>query len=255
MILAIDVGNSQIEIGVFKADSLLKSWRIATGIGRTEDEYMVFIYHFLSIEKISTESLQGVAISSVVPNVTFIFEKMCRKYFKFEPVIIDYRQKTGLKIRYHDPAEVGADRLCSSIAAFQKFNDAVIVIDFGTATTLDVVNSEGEYMGGIIAPGLETTAWALYQRAAKLPKISLEFPLETIGRSTAQSMQSGIMIGAVKMIDGLLEEISKELNSKPHVVATGGLAKLIQPHSKSIEAYFPHLVLEGLYSIYKMNMA
>ena len=160
-----------------------------------------------------------------------------------------------MKILYSDPASVGADRLCNAVAAFQKYNQAVIVIDFGTATTFDIVNNKAEYLGGIISPGVETTAWALYQRAAKLPKISLEFPKRVIGRSTDESMQSGILSGTVKMIDGLVEDIMKELKDDPQVIATGGLAKLIQPRTKYIKQFFPHLVLEGLYQIFNMNVS
>jgi type III pantothenate kinase len=253
-ILVIDIGNTQIELGIFKGNSLEKSWRIATGIDRTEDEYMVFVHHFLGMAGLSQEHISGVVISSVVPNITFLFEKICTKYFNIQPVIVDYTLKLGLKILYSDPASVGADRLCNAVAAFQKFKQAVIVIDFGTATTFDIVNSKAEYLGGIISPGVETTAWALYQRAAKLPKISLEFPKRVIGRSTDESMQSGILAGTVKMIDGLVDDIVKELNEEAQIIATGGLAKLIQPRTKYIKQYFPHLVLEGLYQIYNMNV-
>ena len=253
MILTVDVGNTQIEIGIFRQDELLKSWRISTGIDRTEDEYMTFFHHFLVMEGISYKEINGIALSSVVPNQTFIFEKMFRKYFKIKALIVDHTVNLGIKILYSNPAAVGADRLCNAVAAYQRYKQSVIIIDFGTATTFDVVNSSAEYLGGIIAPGLETTAWALYQRAVKLPKISLEFPPHTIGRSTEQSMQSGIMLGAVRMIDGLLNDIVRELGEKPKVIATGGLARLVQPKTKMIEAYFPHLVLEGLNMIIKMN--
>ena len=161
--------------------------------------------------------------------------------------------KLGINIRYSDPSTVGADRICNAVAAYQKFNNAVIIIDFGTATTFDIINSKAEYLGGIIAPGIETTAWALYQRAAKLPKISLEFPQHVIGKSTMESMQSGIMLGSVKIVDGLVEEIIDELGEKPNIISTGGLSRLIQPRTKYIESYYPHLVLEGLYEIYNLN--
>ncbi|MEJ2049117.1 MAG: type III pantothenate kinase [Calditrichota bacterium] len=253
MILTVDVGNTQIEVGIFEDQKLKKSWRMATGIDRTEDEYMVLIQHFLSLDGISIRNVTGVAISSVVPNITFIFEKMCNKYLGIMPIIVDHKLKLGIKIRYSDPSTVGADRICNAVAAYQKFNNAVVIIDFGTATTFDIINSKAEYLGGIIAPGIETTAWALYQRAAKLPKISLEFPQHVIGKTTMESMQSGIMLGSVKMIDGLVEEIIDELGEKPNIISTGGLSRLIQPRTKYIESYYPHLVLEGLYKIYNLN--
>ncbi|MFZ0390735.1 MAG: type III pantothenate kinase [Calditrichia bacterium] len=253
MILAVDVGNTQIEVGIFEEKELVRSWRIATGVDRTEDEFMMFIHHFLDQENIQMKGLEGVAISSVVPNVTFIFQKMCRKYMQLEPLVVDHLLKMGITICYQNPAAVGADRLCSAAFAWQQFGQAVVAIDFGTATTFDVVNGKGEYLGGIISPGVETTAWSLYRRAAKLPKINLEFPEKAIGRTTEQSMQSGIMLGTVKMLEGMLLEIEKELQETPHVIATGGLARLIQPRTDRIELFFPHLVLQGLNLIFLMN--
>jgi type III pantothenate kinase len=249
----VDVGNSQIELGIFHKDELKGSWRIATGGDRTEDEFMVFIDYFLRLGNIKVNQLEGVAISSVVPNLTFVFKKICNKYLNLSPLIVDHTINLGLKINYKDPAAVGADRLCNAVAAFHRYNGAVVVIDFGTATTFDIVNSKAEYLGGIISAGVESTAWALYQRAAKLPKISLEFPDSVIGNSTETSMQSGILLGTIKMIDGMLKEIFLELEEKPRVISTGGLANLIRSKSKIIEAYYPHLVLEGLNKIYSLN--
>ncbi len=253
MILVMDVGNTQMEIGVFKEGKLQKSWRIATGVDRTEDELVVFFQHFLAQENMALSGLKGAALSSVVPNVTFILEKFCTKYLNIKPLIVDHTVNLGIKIRYSTPAAVGADRLCNAVAAYQRYRQAVVVVDLGTATTFDVVNARAEYLGGIIAPGVEATAWVLHQRASKLPKISLEFPERAIGQNTEESMQAGIMLGTVKMIDGMLEEIFRELNDRPRVIATGGLARLIQPRTKFIETFFPHLVLEGLYQIYELN--
>lgn len=253
MILAIDIGNTQIEIGVFRQYQLFKSWRLASNPERTEDEYMNFLDYFFMSSHLKFSDLHGVALASVVPNKTFIFEKMCDKYLQIKPLIIHHQLNLGIKIRYADPSTVGADRICNAVAAFQKYHQAVVVVDLGTATTFDVVNSKAEYLGGIISPGIETTAWALYQRAAKLPKISLEFPEKVIGRTTEQSMQSGIMLGTVKIVDGLVEEIIKELGEKARVIATGGLGRIIQPRTRYIEDYFPHLVLEGLIQIYHLN--
>lgn len=253
MILVIDIGNSQIELGVFQNNKLLKSWRISTGVDRTEDEYMVFLYHFFSLLDLSIQAVEGISLASVVPNKTFIFKKMCQKYFKIKPLVVDHTLELGIKILYRDPSAVGADRLCNAVAAYSRYKEALVVVDIGTATTFDVVTASGEYLGGIISPGIETTAWALYQRAARLPKISLEIPVKVIGQTTEESMQAGIMIGTIKLIDGLLEEIFSELGKKIRVIATGGLAKLIKDKSQFIEIDIPHLVLEGLNIIYYKN--
>jgi len=255
MILTIDIGNTQIEIGVFESDELIRSWRISSVIDRTEDEYFVFIEKFLQQIQFGIADVKGVGLASVVPNKTFIYEKMCKKYLDIQPLVVDHTIKLGIEIKYDDPAAVGADRLCNAVAAYQKYKQAVVVVDLGTATTFDVVNKKGYYLGGIISPGIETTAWALYQRAAKLPKISLEFPDQFIGTTTEKSMQSGIMFGTIKIVDGLLEEIIAELGDTPKIIATGGLGRLIQPRTRYIEDYYPHLVLEGLYHIYLMNQS
>lgn len=253
MVLTIDVGNTHIEIGLFQQDALAGSWRIATGVNRTEDEFMAFITHFLTLRNHSPEMVEGIAISSVVPPVTEILQKMGEKYFHDPPLVVDHRKKLGIRIRYKNPAAVGADRLCAAVAAYHTYRQAVLVVDFGTATTFDIINGKAEYLGGIISPGLETTAWALYRRAAKLPEISLTFPANTIGTTTEESMQAGIMLGTVKMVDGLLEAIVEELGEKPRIIATGGLARLIQPKTKMIETVVDHLVQQGLYQIYRLN--
>jgi type III pantothenate kinase len=253
MILTIDIGNTQIEVGIFRDDVLKYSWRISSNTDRTEDEYMVYITHFLHSADIQFADISGVGLASVVPNKTFIFEKICEKYLKVKPVIVNHKIKLGIRILYSDPSMVGADRICNAVAAYRLYRQAVVVVDLGTATTFDVVNGKGEYLGGIISPGIETTAWALYQRAAKLPKIALDFPPQVIGRSTEHSMQSGIMLGMIKIVDGLLEDVIEELGEKPRIIATGGLARLIQPRTRYIESFHPHLVLEGLYQIYQLN--
>ena len=253
MILLIDIGNTQIEIGINRSDQLVKSWRISSDIKRTEDEYMIILHFFLNQLGIDSNDINGIGLASVVPNQTAIFEKLCQKYFNVPPLLVDHTIKLGINILYSDPSMVGADRLCNTVAAYHKYNQSVIVVDFGTATTFDVVNGKGDYLGGVISPGIETTAWALYQRAAKLPKISLQFPANFIGKNTEQSMQIGIMHGTIKLVDGILTDIIDELGEKPRIISTGGLGWLIQPKTEMIEAYFPHLVLEGLYEIFKMN--
>ncbi|MCK4894590.1 MAG: type III pantothenate kinase [Calditrichia bacterium] len=253
MILTIDIGNTQIEVGIFKTDQLVRSWRISSVIDRTEDEYMVFLEQFLKQIDMGVEHVEGVGLASVVPNKTFIIEKMCKKYLNIQPLIVDHTIKLGIQIKYDDPASVGADRLCNCVAAFHQYKQAIVVVDFGTATTFDIVNGKGNYLGGIISPGIETTAWALYQRAAKLPKISLDFPTKVIGTTPEKSMQSGIMLGTVKIVDGLLQEVIEELGEQPKIIATGGLGRLVQPKTRHIGEYRPHLVLEGLYQIFLIN--
>jgi type III pantothenate kinase len=250
-----DIGNTQIEVGIYQSDKLLKSWRIASDVKRTEDEYMVSLNFFLKQLEITPRDIRGIGLASVVPNMTAIFEKLCQKYFDIQPLLVDHTLNLGIKILYADPSMVGADRICNSVAAFMRYKQAVIVVDFGTATTFDIVNSAGEYLGGVISPGIETTAWALYQRAAKLPKISLHFPDRLIGNNTEESMQIGIMHGTIRMIEGLLQDIIAELGEKPKIIATGGLGRLIQPKTRLIEDFFPNLVLEGLYQIFLMNQS
>jgi len=253
MILAVDVGNTHIEIGVFEEDTYLTSWRIATGVHRTEDELMAFIQQFLQTINRTPGDIRDIAISSVVPTITQIFSKLAEKYFQLEPLVVGHQLDLGIEIDYEPKYSVGADRLCNAVAAKAKYGFPSIVVDFGTATTLDVLGDKGEYCGGIITPGLEISAWGLYKRATKLPKIPLEFPEKAIGRTTETSIQSGIMFGTVKMIDGLIELVSDELKGSPTVIATGGISPLLAPRSKYIEHVEPSLVLDGLMLIYQLQ--
>lgn len=253
MILAIDVGNTHIQIGLYQDSRFLTDWRITTGVNRTEDELMGIIYQFLSLKHYTLRDVQDVALSSVVPDITQILTLMSRKYFGLQPVIVDHTLETGIRIDYDPPSSVGADRICNAVAAYEKYGGPDVVVDLGTATTLDVITADGVYLGGVIAPGVETTAWSLHARASKLPRISLDFPPSAIGKTTEHSMQSGILLGAVKMIDGLIEAIQTELEGKPNVIATGGLAGLLAPRSKYIQHIEPTLVLDGLIHIYLKN--
>lgn len=252
-ILAVDVGNTHIEIGLYKDNGLITSWRIATGVHRTEDEMLTFISYFLSQKNLSLEDVSDIAISSVVPNVTQIFQKLCMTHFQKNSLIVDHTIDTGLKIDYYPPSGVGADRICNAVAAYEKYGGPTIIVDFGTATTLDAVGSDAVYLGGAIAPGLEMTASSLYERTSKLPKISLEFPDTIIGKTTEHSMQAGIMYGTIKMVDGLIELMKKEIDGEAKVVATGGLANHILPKSQYIQHLEPNLVLDGLIKIYFRN--
>ncbi len=253
VILAIDIGNTHIEIGVFNNDTFIDSWRIATGVHRTEDEAMAYIDHFLSLKSMTPDDVSGLVIASVVPNVTQIFCRLSAKYFSKKPLIINCGLALGLRIDYQPPSSVGADRLCNAVAAFEKYGGPCIIVDVGTATTFDVISAEGVYLGGIIAPGLETAGYSLYQRASKLPTISYEFPDTVIGKTTEQSMQSGIMWGTISFIDGLIDRVTKELMIKPVVIATGGQSNILAPNSRFIKHVEPHLVLEGMIKIYRRN--
>ncbi len=252
-ILAVDVGNTHIEIGLFSGKQFITSWRITTGVHRTEDEFLAYIAQLLTLRNISLSQIKDVAISSVVPDVTQILSRMSSRYFQREPLIVDHTLDLGITVDYHPPASVGADRLCNAVSAFERFGGPLIIVDFGTATTFDVVDSQGVYLGGAIAPGVETTAWGLAERASKLPRIPLVFPERVIGKSTEESMQAGILLGSVKMVDGLIEEMLNILPGKPKIIGTGGLAPLIAERSSYIKIVEPDLVLDGLIRIYFRN--
>lgn len=253
LILAIDIGNTHVEVGLFKNATFIDSWRIATGVHRTEDEAMAYIDHFLSLKTMKSGDISDLVIASVVPNITQIFRRLSEKYFSKKPLIINYKLDLGISIDYQPPSSVGADRLCNGVAAFEKFGGPCIIVDVGTATTFDIISEKGVYLGGIIAPGLETAGYSLHHRASKLPTISYEFPDSVIGKTTEQSMQSGIMWGTISFIDGLIERVSKELKIKPVVIATGGQSNVLAPKSRFIQYTEPHLVLEGMIKIYRRN--
>lgn len=251
-LLAVDIGNTQVVMGVFHQERMLASWRIATLQHRTPDECWTQVMAFCSASNIPLGSLTELAVSSVVPQVTSVFKRMAVDRMPgVEPFIFQPEEYEGIKILYDNPASVGADRICNAVAGFSRFGGPLIIVDFGTATTFDVVADNGDYSGGIIAPGIETAAAELHRRAAKLIKVDLKFPERIIGKSTEKSMQSGIMFGALDMIDGLVKRIWIEIGGRCKVVATGGLAPLIASRSETIEEYIPFMVLEGLNRIYR----
>jgi type III pantothenate kinase len=251
MLLAVDIGNTHTVLGVFRAEQLIADWRMASSAHRTADESWLTIKSFCNDAGIRPAEIDGVGISSVVPNVTDIFETLARKYLKVEPMIVSAGLDLGIKVLYKDPTTVGADRLCNAVAGFRKYGGPLIVIDFGTATTFDVVSKDGDYLGGVIALGLESSAAELHRRAAKLPKIELRFPEQVIGQDTVSSMQAGIMIGTVDAVEGIVRRIRSELGQSARVIATGGLASIMAKHTKIIEAVEPSLVLEGVRLIYE----
>jgi len=250
MLLAIDVGNTHTVLGLFDGARLRAEWRLASLTSRTADETWLLLRDFCSAEQITVSSITGVGISSVVPDLTGVFETIARKYLKAEPVTVHAGLDLGLRVLYRDPTAVGADRLCNAVAGYRKYGGPLIIIDFGTATTYDVINAEGDYLGGVIAPGLETAATELHRRAAKLPRAELTFPPTVIGRETVTSMQAGIMFGAVDAAEGIVRRIRAELGVGAKVIATGGLSPAIARHTSLIDATEPSLVLDGIRLIY-----
>lgn len=255
MLLAIDIGNTHTVFGIYRKSKLIADWRVTSMLQRTEDEIGTQVGLFLKERKIALKDIEGVGISSVVPNLTDIFALMAKKYFRIEPLIISSSLALGIKILYDDPNSVGADRICNAVAGFESFGGPLIIIDFGTATTYDVVSGNGDYLGGVIAPGIETSAVDLHRRAAKLPKIELRFPKSVVGRDTVSSMQAGILFGAVDAMEGMVERIQKEIRKQEGkealVLATGGFSELMATHSKAIRECVPSLVLDGVRLIHE----
>lgn len=254
MLLAIDIGNTHTVFGVYRGSRLIADWRATSMLQRTEDEVGTQVRLFLKEAGIALKSIKGVALSSVVPNLTDVFAMMAKKYFAIDPLIISSSINLGIQIHYDDPHSVGADRICNAVAGFTGFGGPLIIIDFGTATTYDVVSATGDYLGGVIAPGIETSAVDLHRRAAKLPKIELRLPRGIIGRDTVSSMQSGILYGAVDAMEGMIKRIQAEVRKnegKPAtVIATGGFSQLMAQQSGMIKACVPSLVLDGIRIIY-----
>lgn len=251
MLLAIDIGNTHTVIGVFDGARLIADWRVASSGPRTADETWLTIKNFCVGADISPTLLTGVGISSVVPHLTEIFETIARKYVNVEPVVVDGSLELGITVHYKNPSAVGADRLCNAVAGYKKYGGPLIVIDCGTATTFDVVAKNGDFLGGVIALGLESTAAELHRRAAKLPKIELHFPDKIIGTDTVSSMQAGVMFGTVDAVEGIVKRIQTELGLKAKVIATGGLSSIVAKQTKVIEACEPSLVLDGVRLIYE----
>jgi type III pantothenate kinase len=252
MLLAIDIGNSHTVLGVFRKAKLIHHFRVTSNHAVTEDECGVLVRQFLGDQR----KITGVIICSVVPPLTLVYQEMSRKFLKTDPVLVSCNLPLGIKIIYDDPSKVGADRIANAVAAHQIYGGPSIVVDLGTSTNFDVISDKGEYLGGAIAPGVETSSAHLFRRAAQLFKVSLERPRKAIGSSTEESMRSGIVFGFVGQIDDIVSRIKDELKKehrirkRPRVVATGGLAELIAGESKTIEKVNPTLTLEGLRRIY-----
>ncbi len=253
MLLVIDVGNTNTVLGLFDGEKLVHDWRIRTVVDHTVDEYGMLIYNLYKTSRISSREIRDIIISCVVPPMLNILEPLCQKYFNIKPLIVGPGVKTGMPIFYDNPKEVGADRIVNAVAGFEKYKRDLIIVDFGTATTFDYVSNKGEYMGGCISPGIMISSEALFERAAKLPRVELSKPRSIVGKDTVSSMQAGIMYGYAGLVDGICERIKAEVKSNPLVVATGGLAKIVAPETKSINVVDDMLTLEGLRIIYLRN--
>lgn len=253
MLLVIDVGNSNIVLGIYRGRELLYHWRISSNRNQTEDEYGMIVRNLLQSAEVNFKQIEGVILSSVVPPLIYPLEKMCRKYIHHEPLIVGPGTKTGLNIKVENPREVGADRIVNAVGAIDLYGPPLIVVDFGTATTFCFIDEKGQYLSGAIAPGIGISTEALYQRAAKLPRIELVKPKSVIGRNTITAMQSGIIYGFAGQVDGIVTRMKEEKNTNPTVVATGGLAELIASESKTINIVNPFLTLQGLQIIYGRN--
>jgi type III pantothenate kinase len=253
MLLGIDVGNTQTVIGVFVAGRLEEHWRISTERERTADEMALTLGSFLAFVGRTLSEVNGMIISSVVPEMTSALARMARDILKIEPLVVDSSTDTGIEVLYEDPKQVGADRLVNAVAAISRYGAPCIVVDFGTATTWDAIDSAGRYLGGTIAPGLEISADALFHQAARLARVELEAPTEAIGRNTVESIQSGIIFGTAGQVDRLVELFREQLGQDAKVVATGGLAEVVVGNCRSVDVLDPLLTLDGLRLIYERN--
>ena len=254
MLLVFDVGNTNMVLGIYKDNELIKDWRINTDKEKTSDEYGILISSLFKYEDIEMSEIKDVIISSVVPNVMHSLENFCIKYCNKQPLIVGPGIKTGLNIKYDNPKQVGADRIVNAVAGIEKYGYPLILVDFGTATTFCAISERGEYLGGTIAPGIKISSEALFQRASKLPRVELLKPGTTICKSTVTAMQSGIIYGYVGLVDKIISMMKHELNCEGiKVVATGGLANLIASETDSIDNVDKFLTLEGLKAIYEKN--
>ena len=253
MLLVIDVGNTNIVLGLYVGDELKANWRISTKKSNSTDEYGTLIVNLFQVAGLPYREVTGMIVSSVVPPLTTTIQNMATKYFGIMPLQVGPGIKTGMPILYENPREVGADRIVNAIAAYQRFPESLIIVDFGTATTFDVVSEKGEYMGGVITPGITISMDALFTHTAKLPRFEIKKPRTVIGKNTIHSMQSGILYGYVSLVDGIVDRIFEELQSRPRVIATGGLAPIIVPETRTIEQICENLTLDGLRLIWEMN--
>ena len=257
MILLVDVGNTNIVLGLYNKGEYIASWRISTDTKSTSDEYGIKVMQLFSQNGINYKAVEGIIISSVVPNIMHSLENMIKKCFGINPIVVGPGIKTGINIKYDNPKEVGADRIVNAVAAHEKYDENLIIIDFGTATTFCALKKSGDYLGGSIVPGVKISSDALFDRAAKLPRVELEFPTSVICKNTISSMQSGILYGYIGQVEYIVNKIKEEMKAlgadNPVVLATGGLAKLVAQKTNVIDKVDSQLTLEGLRIIYEKN--
>ena len=271
MLFVLDVGNTNTVLGVFaqiarprsdgdtgeppRYERLLAHWRVATRQGSTVDEYGVLFRNLFAMATLEPSEIRGIVISSVVPPLDPVLRQVCERYFHSKPLLIEPGVKTGMPVHYDNPAEVGADRIVNAVAAFEKYGGPCVIVDFGTATTFDCVSAKGEYLGGVICPGIGISADALFQRTARLPRVEIRKPARVIGTNTIGSLQSGLYYGYLGLVDGILERLLEELGKETKVLATGGLGPMIGTGSKYIKIVDDLLTLDGLRIIWERNVA
>ncbi len=255
MLLAVDIGNTNIALGVFEGEQLRATWRVATGVNQMADEYAVLLLNLLHYQGLDKSDIKEVALCCVVPPLLGTFEELFQRYFHISPLVVGAGVKTGVRIRMDNPREVGADRIVNAAAAHHLYSGPIIIVDLGTATTFDTVSKEGDYLGGAIATGIGTAAEALFAKTTALPRVELVHPQQAIGTNTIAAMQSGIVFGYVGLVEGIVARIQQELGEKAKVVATGGYAELIARETAVINEVNPDLTLVGLRLIYLMNKA
>lgn len=253
MLLAIDIGNSNVVLGLFDGARLAGSWRIGTKTSITADEYAMIIKDLFGFSGLEFRQVDGMIISTVVPPLLPTMIEMSRKYFSLAPLVVTSEIRTGITLRYDNPKEIGADRIVNAAAGYKLYGGPLIIIDFGTATTFCAITQGGEYLGGAIVPGVKISAEALYQRAAKLPRVELTRPQRIIGRDTVSAMQAGIIFGYAGLVDGIVWRMKQELGGTATVLATGGLSELIAPETGTIDHIRPDLTLEGLQYLHEIN--
>ena len=253
MLLVIDIGNTNIVFGVYRGETLVNHWRLSTAIQKTMDEYAILLNSLLYFEKIRLSDIESAIISCVVPPLLNAFELLCCQYIGIKPIIEEPGIKTGMSILYENPQEVGADRIVNAVAGYERLKRALIIVDFGTATTFDYVTPKGEYVGGAIAPGIMISLEALFERASKLPRVELVKPKDIVGRNTVSAMQAGIVYGYVSLVDGIVARMKEKVKTDPYVIATGGLANLVYQESSSIDEVDEFLTLRGLKILYEKN--
>ena len=254
MILAIDVGNTNIKCGIFRGGELVNSWRMGTDLDRTSDEYGICIISIFNHLQLVPRQVSGIIISSVIPSINYTLEHMCGIYFGLKPLFVSPGIKTGMNIKYDNPKELGADRIVNAIAAYKLYGGPCIIVDFGTATTFGAIAQNGDFLGGCISPGLKISTEALTQNAAKLPRVELVKPDCVICRNTISAMQAGIIFGYVGQVDYIIRRMKKELGADALVIATGGLASLVAAETHAINEVNSFLTLKGLFYIYEKNM-